>query len=241
MISFHEAVNISGSTIVATAIFVAFVYPPMITRRATRQSCIALARAVESREPHLLGHSERTAGYVVAMARRSVRFFPWQIWDIEIAALLHTIGKVGVPHGVLNSPEAPRGDDLFAMREYVRIGSEILAAVPPLSRGASTVQYHREYLDGTGYPYGRFGQSIPFSSRLLCVASEFAAMTSPRIYHANMSAMTDEEALLYLEERAGERYDREAVELLAEVCRPTRPQFGIMVKRVAGRIQPVSE
>jgi len=124
-----------------------------------------------------------------------MQFWPWQIWDLEISALLHMIGKVGVSHGALNSPNAPIGKQLFALREYVRIGAEILSAVAPLRGGAQTVAFHREYMDGGGYPFGRFGDGIPFAARLLCVATEYVAMTSPRIYRPGSSAHSSQEAL----------------------------------------------
>ena len=224
ILSFQQTVDLAAGTIVVTAFFVAFIYPPVMMRRAIKQSCVALARAVESREPYQLGHSERTAALLVAMARRSLRFAPWEIWNLEIAALLHMIGKVGVAHGTLNSAIPPAGRELFALREYVRIGAEILAALPPLRAAAPTVAFHREYLDGAGYPFGRFGDGIPFGARLLCVATEFVAMTSPRVYRADGAVMNVEEALEYFAERAGQVYDADAVDLLTKVCRtPRRP------------------
>jgi HD-GYP domain-containing protein (c-di-GMP phosphodiesterase class II) len=227
-ITFEQAVDIGAAVIVAGAVFIGFVYPPLTMRRVMRQSCIALARAVESREPFQLGHSERTAALVVEMARRSGRFAPWQLWEVENAALLHMIGKVGVAHGLLNSAIPPGGNQLFELRDYVRIGAEILNAIPPLKAGAETVAYHREYLDGSGYPFGRYGEEIPFASRLLCVATEYAAMTSPRIYRPLGNVLSQEQALDYLHSRAGQIYDPEAVALLTSVLgapkRPTNPE-----------------
>ncbi|MDR3706923.1 MAG: HD domain-containing phosphohydrolase [Capsulimonadaceae bacterium] len=239
-ITFEQAVDIAAIAIVVLAFFVAFIYPPLMMRRAIKQSCIALARAVESREPYQLGHSERTAELVVAMARRSVRFAPWQIWDLEIAALLHMIGKVGVAHGTLNSELPPAGRELFALHEYVRIGAEILAAVPPLSGAAVTVAYHREYLDGAGYPFGRYGDGIPFGARLLCVATEFVAMTSPRVYRADGAVMDTADALEYFSQRAGQVYDAEAVELLARICQTPRRPAKKVFSPLADRLRTTS-
>lgn len=239
MIDFQHAIDTAGVTIVATGVFVAFVYPPIMMRRAIKQSCIALARAVESREPFQVGHSEKTAALVVAMAKRSLRYAPWQIWDLEIAALLHMIGKVGVAHAILNSSMQPVGRQLFDLREYVRIGAEILYAVPPLRCAADTVAYHREYLDGAGYPYGRFGDGIPFSARLLCVATEYVAMTSPRVYRAHGSVMTPQDALAYFTKRAGSLYDVEAVTLLTEVCSKRRRPTGSLLEQIKGDLSGV--
>ncbi len=214
--SFEQSVDVGAAIIVGVAFFVAFVLPPMTMRRAMRQSCIALARAVESREPYQLGHSEQTARLVVEMAKRSGRYAPWQLWEIENAALLHMIGKVGVAYGTLNSVITPAGKQLVELRDYVRIGAEILKAIPPLKGGAEMVEYHREYLDGSGYPFGCDGDAIPFASRLLCVATEYTAMTSPRIYRPLENVLTQEQALEYLRSRAGQIYDADAVELLSK-------------------------
>jgi HD-GYP domain-containing protein (c-di-GMP phosphodiesterase class II) len=236
MISFEHAIDSAGVAIIGAAFFVAFIYPPVTMRRATRQSCIALARAVESREPYQLGHSERTAKLVVSMAQRTFRFWPWQLWDIEMAALLHMIGKVGVAHGLLNSPAPPAGRQLFALREYVRVGAEIIEAVPDLKAGAKTIAFHREYLDGTGYPYGRYGDDIPFAARLLCIATEFVAMTSERVYRPYGKVMTHEEALDYFRQRAGRQYDAEGVALLIKVTQtPTKPT-GTVRAPLGGRV-----
>lgn len=194
---------------------VAFAYLPWMMGRATRQSYIAMARAVEAREPHLIGHAERTARYVVRMAWLSFSFWPWQIRRLETAALLHTIGKVGVPFDILNRPSPPTtAGDRFALREYVRISAAIIGAIPGHEASADMVRFHREYLDGSGYPHGRFGSNVPMGARILCVATEFVALTSPRIYRAGLPALSPDNACTYLKAYAGSRYDRRAVQLL---------------------------
>ena len=228
MTSFHTAVDIGAFAIVAGAFFVAFIYPPLSMRKATRQSCIALARAVEAREPFLLGHSELTAHYAVAMAKQSLRLWPWQVRDLEVASLLHLVGKVGVPHAILNSAYPLDRADQFSVREYVRIGAQIIHAVPLLSAASRTVQFHREYLDGSGHPFGRYGDGVPFSSRILCVATEYVSMTRPRLYRGTERAMTHEEALAHFLDYSGTRYDPEVIELLARAVRPSR--MGIVAR-----------
>jgi HD-GYP domain-containing protein (c-di-GMP phosphodiesterase class II) len=184
-----------------------------------------MARAVEAREPHLLGHSELTSMYVVEMAKRSHRYWPWQLRRLECAALLHTIGKVGVPYVLLNSPnQATTTSDRFAIREYVRIGAAILDAVPQLQSSADAVLYHREYLDGSGFPHGRYAGSIPFDAKLLCVASEFVDLTSPRMQRAGLRAMTAQDALLYFRQQAGRKYDATVVRLLEQAHRHVAPR-----------------
>jgi len=210
--------DFTGVAIVLLSLFVAFVYPRISMKKAVKQSCSALAMAVAHREPYLSSHSERTAKLVVNMAKMSMRIWPWRIWDLEMAALLHMIGKVGVSYSILNDKQAPEGQALFELREYVRIGAEMLSASPTLRRASWIVAFHREYYDGGGYPYGRYGDNIPFESRLLCVASEFVAMTSQRIYREGEAPFSPEEAMQHFVEYAGERYDPESVALLNRAC-----------------------
>jgi HD-GYP domain-containing protein (c-di-GMP phosphodiesterase class II) len=103
----------------------------------------------------------------------------------------------------------------MCVREYVRIGAAMLEAVPSLRECAPALLYHREYLDGSGYPFGRAGDAIPLSARMLCVASEFVAITSPRIYRAGLVALKPAAALNHFRAYAGTRYDKRCIALLA--------------------------
>ncbi|HEY3332752.1 MAG TPA: HD domain-containing phosphohydrolase [Capsulimonadaceae bacterium] len=220
--------------------FAAFAYPRIAMQRATRATCIALARAAESREPHMIGHSERTAEIVVAMATRSLKFAPWQIWDLEAAALLHLVGKIGISHELLNNSATPSSRAWVALREYVRLGTEFIEGMDNLGRGAETVAAHREYIDGTGYPLGRRGTEIPFAARLLCVATEYVAMTSPRIYRANGETMSPDQALDTLRLHAGVRYDTDAVNLLAAVVGSPTQDFATRLRLRTTRLGAVA-
>lgn len=214
--------NVSAGAIAGTALLAAIFYLPWRMRDAYRQTFIALARAVESREPYLVGHAEKTARYVVLMARWCGLTL-WETRHLEHAALLHGIGKVSVPYGLLNNPDPLIGTSLqsviptsltatdrFVLRDYVRVGTAIVEAIPLLRPTADIVRYHREYLDGSGYPFGRYGSGIPFRAQMLCVASEYVAMTSPRLYRHG-TALTSAQVLAHLRSQAGRRYHRGAV------------------------------
>ena len=118
-------VNIIAASIFSLSLAVIFFYLPWSIRRSYRQTFIALARAVEAREPHLLGHAEQTARYVVWMARlRGMGLLATR--RLEYAALLHGIGKVSIPYGLLNSPACLTCPaDRFVLRDYVRVGAAI--------------------------------------------------------------------------------------------------------------------
>lgn len=208
----YLVVDIVAAAAFTSALLAIFFYLPWRIRHSYRQTFIAIARAVEAREPHLLGHAEKTARYVVLMARwRGLGFAETR--RLEYAALLHGIGKVSVPYGLLNSPAALTAPaDRFVLHDYVRVGAAILDAIPILRPAADAVRYHHEYLDGSGYPFGRYGEDIPADAQMLCVASEYVAMTTPRLYRAGL-ALTPAEADAYVRAQAGTRYSRSAAAL----------------------------
>ena len=210
-------INCIAAFVFTTALTAVLLYLPWQIRHSYRQTFVALARAVEAREPHLLGHAEQTARYAVLMAR-------WcgmsliATRRLEYAALLHGIGKVSVPYGMLNTSTNFTGSaDRFVQRDYVRVGGAIMDAIPILRPAADFVRYHHEYMDGSGYPFGRFGRSIPFEAQMICVASEYVAMTTPRLYRAALS-MPAAAADAYLWKHAGSRYRRSVV-LLFQIAK----------------------
>lgn len=222
MIGVEGVANISAAAIAGSAILASIFYLPWRMRDAYRQTFIALARAVESREPYLVGHAENTARYVVLMARWCGMSL-WETRHLEHAALLHGIGKVGVPYGLLNNPDplipnmqspdnptSITATDRFVLRDYVRVGAAIVDAIPVLHPCAEIIRCHHEYMDGSGYPFGRYGRRIPFRAQMLCVASEYVAMTSPRLYRKG-AALTPAQAIACLQRDAGCRYHGGAV------------------------------
>lgn len=216
-----------------SALLAIFIYLPWRIRRSYRQTFIAIARAVEAREPHLLGHAEQTARYTVLMARwRGMSLMATR--RLEYAALLHGIGKVSVPYGLLNSPASLTGaSERFVLRDYVRVGAAILDATDILKPAADIVRYHHEYVDGSGYPFGRHGNAIPKEAQMLCVASEYVAMTTPRLYRAGLS-LTPAEANVYLRAQIGIRYPAGMVALLcrAKMTESLRLSFLRLLNRL---------
>lgn len=219
-----------------SALLTIFIYLPWRIRRSYRQTFIAIARAVEAREPHLLGHAEQTARYAVLMARwRGMSLTATR--RLEYAALLHGIGKVSIPYGLLNSPACLTSPaDRFVLRDYVRVGAAILDAIPILSATADIVRFHHEYVDGSGYPFGRYENAIPKEAQMLCVASEYVAMTTPRLYRAGLS-LTPAEADAYLRAQIGVRYPTGMVALLrrAKMTENLRLGFLRLINRLFSR------
>lgn len=230
-------VNFIAGVVFTTSLMAVLIYLPWRIRQSYRQTFIALARAVEAREPHLLGHAEQTSRYVMLMARlRGMGFVAMR--TLEDATLLHGIGKVSIPYGLLNAP-APltHPTDRFVLRDYVRVGAAILDVIPVLRPAADVIRFHHEYVDGSGYPFGRSGNTIPFEAQMLCIASEFAAMTAPRLYREK-PAFSPVQADRYVRAQAGVRYSRRVVSLFlkaraAEKLRVRLVAFSRSVRRLS--------
>ena len=234
-------VNIIAGSVFSLSLAAIIFYLPWTVRRSYRQTFIALARAVEAREPYLLGHAEQTARYVVWMARlRGMSLLATR--RLEYAALLHGIGKVSIPYELLNSPAClMRPIDRFVMRDYVRVGAAILDVIPILQPASDAVRFHHEYLDGSGYPFGRSGRTIPIEAQMLCIASEYVAMTAPRLYRATLS-QSQAQARRYLCSQIGRRYSLYVVALFfcAKASQDAQIASAALVRRLQTFFSPAS-
>jgi putative nucleotidyltransferase with HDIG domain len=159
------------------------------------QTIAALAAAIDARDPYTRGHSEQVTRYAVRLAETLNCDAPW-VERLRYAALLHDVGKIGVPDAVLLKPSRLTTAEFDIMKQHVVIGANIVAAV--FDDVHAVVRHHHENYDGSGYPDGLAGEQIPLESRVIAVADAFDAMTSDRAYRA---ALPVEEALARL--RAG--------------------------------------
>ena len=112
--------------------------------------------------------------------------------DLNIAALLHDIGKIGVPESILNKKGELNEAEKRKINEHPLIGASILEPIKELSRAIDGVKYHHEHFDGTGYPEGLKGESIPIISAIVAVADSYDAMTTNRPYRP---ALTKKQAV----------------------------------------------
>ena len=179
-------------------------------QRSICQSLLGLANALEAKDPYTRGHSER----VGAWGRRLATVLglpPDQIDTVTQAGLLHDIGKIGVPEGVLRKRGALDHDEWALMRNHPVIGSQIVAPFEFFAGGTAVIRHHHERWDGSGYPDGLAGAAIPIGARILAVADVFDALTSERSYRA---ALTRDTALAYLIAEAGRTLDADVVAAL---------------------------
>ncbi len=177
----------------------------------------SLASALDARDCYTAGHSHRVSEYSCAIAE-SLGLDSVQLDELRIGALLHDIGKIGVPDSVLQSPGKLTGEDLRRIRQHPEIGRKILQGVHGFAPYLSTVELHHENWDGTGYPHGLVGEETPLAARIVHVADAYDAMTSDRPYR---SGMRSEDALRILEEHAGKQFDPAIVEVFVELARTT--------------------
>lgn len=178
---------------------------------------VALVGAVEAKDPYTRGHSHRVAAMSYEIAQEL--YLPQErARTIHQAAILHDIGKIGVPDAILNKTEALTEDEFAAIREHPVRGHEIIRDIRSLGGEIAGVRWHHERLDGSGYPDGLVGDAIPLDARIIAVADVYDALTSNRSYR---TAFGVERALTIVREEAGTRLDWECVQaLLRVVARP---------------------
>jgi len=134
--------------------------------------------------------------------------------QLLVGALLHDIGKIGVPDSILRKPDKLTPDEQSVVRQHPIIGDRILAPIPQLQRARAVVLGHHERYDGQGYPYGLGGEDIPIAARIVTVADAFDAVTETRPYHTGESVVR---ALEELERGKGAHFDPKVVEAFFEV------------------------
>ena len=170
----------------------------------------ALISALAARDHYTGEHSERVVELAGAVARR-LGLEGDAVVEVERVALLHDIGKVGVPDSVLNK-EGPLDElEWELMRHHPVIGERIVASIPPIASLAPYVRAEHEHFDGSGYPDGLSGDDIPIVSRITLACDAYHAMVSDRPYR---TAMSPGEAVAELRACAGTQFDPHVVEVL---------------------------
>jgi diguanylate cyclase (GGDEF)-like protein len=177
-----------------------------------RASLVALGAALDARDGYTGGHGEET----VALARRVAErlgLADSALAEVEAVALLHDVGKIGMPDAILRKPGRLDDHEWRVVREHPLIGERILRQVPGLDRVARGVRHEHERWDGTGYPDRLDGEEIPLSSRITLVCDAYHAMTSDRPYR---QAMPHADAARELRVGAGTQFDPAVVRALLE-------------------------
>ncbi len=167
------------------------------------ESTEVLARAIQAKDSDGSSHVERVQHYAATLARQ-LELSELDTQAVEIAALLHDIGKLAVPEHILSKPGPLTPNERRKMQIHAQVGAEIVSAVPFPCPVAPLIRSHHERWDGMGYPAGLRGEEIPIGARILAVVDCFDALTSERPYRP---AVTRDAALVILHEEAGKAFD----------------------------------
>lgn len=153
--------------------------------RSYVQTVRVLALALDARDPYTGGHVDRVARYAVTLGR-ALGWGDELLRDLEVSALLHDIGKIGVPDAVLRKKQALDDDEWTLMRQHPVIGASMLAGLTALHSALPGILHHHERFDGGGYPDGLSGEAIPPLARAVAIADAFDAMLTTRPYRVGL-------------------------------------------------------
>jgi diguanylate cyclase (GGDEF)-like protein len=192
----------------------------------------ALVSLVEARDPYVYGHSRRVNTYAVALAEK-IGLSPDEVSRVSTAALLHDIGKIGIPDEVLNKKTRLTAENWEAIKAHPRLGTSIVSNIPQLVRCADSILHHHEKWDGSGYPEGLKGDQIPLESRILAISDSFEAMSSARPYRP---ALSREQVMDELRKGAGTQFDPNLVEVFIGII-----EAGLPEKVKTGNLGQMSE
>ena len=173
----------------------------------------ALARTVDAKSSWTAGHSERVAqraldiGYVLGLTKQ-------ELDDLQRAALLHDIGKIGTPNSILDKPGKLTPEEYNIIKQHPSLGATILSPIQAYNGIIPIVEQHHERYDGKGYPFGKSGEQIHLSARIMALADSFDAMISDRPYRNGLS---QEKAISIIQEEAGHQFDPRVVEAFQKV------------------------
>ena len=181
---------------------------------ANDNTLLALASSLDVREHNTGVHSQRVADYTLRLAKQMEMRDGKELDVVWRGALLHDVGKIGIPDEVLLKPGSLTDEEWRVMRTHPMVGAGILRKIEFLREAAEIVLSHHERYDGTGYPRGLKAESIPLGARMFAVIDVYDALTTDRSYH---TACSHAEALKDIRDGAGTRFDPRIVASFARI------------------------
>ena len=175
---------------------------------SNHQTIEAMDSALDLRDSKIGGHARRYVLYSMALAD-TLGLPEDQLLDLRLGALMHDIGKLGVPDAILLKPGPLTEEEWVLMRRHPENGAHLLEGNPLYKRAIEIIRAHHERWDGNGYPCGLKGEEIPLGARILAVANAFDVMTSEQTYRATL---TPDDAYLEILNNAGSQFDPAVVE-----------------------------
>lgn len=190
------------------------------SKRNYLQTIVAMAQAVDAKDPYTHDHSRNVTAYTLAIADNMGisgrdRELLWS------AALLHDIGKIGIPESILNKPGRLSDDEFRIIKSHSEKGCQILKPITAFQGMLEIVRHHHERFDGKGYPDGLKENDIPRQARILTVADAYDAMSSDRVYRKSPGA---DYAIDQLTQRSGTQFDPEIAGMFVRMLHTRSPQ-----------------
>jgi putative nucleotidyltransferase with HDIG domain len=192
----------------------------------------SLANALDARDRYTAGHSERVSQVTAAIAE-ALGLSAAETENARIGALLHDIGKIGIPDYVLQKPGVLSDAEFALIKEHPTIGCKILKGVHGLTPYLPVVELHHENWDGTGYPKGLRGEEIPIAARIVHVADAWDAMTTDRPYRSGFSRAR---ALAVIKINAGTQFDPIIAETFNRIMQPEQNEEYHSLLRLAAAV-----
>lgn len=185
------------------------------------ETTMALSAAIDANDHYTRGHTMRVTDYTLAIGKmivvdRGEKLDGKFIENLRISALLHDIGKIGVPENILNKKGTLTDEERKKINEHPLIGAMILEPIKDLDEAILGVRYHHERYDGNGYPEGLAGEAIPLIASIISVADSFDAMTTDRPYR---KALTKERAMVELECCSGTQFNPQIAKIAITLCK----------------------
>lgn len=168
-----------------------------------------ILNALDQKDHYTFGHSMRVAYYSLVVGKQ-LNLDDDKMYELELSALFHDIGKIGIPDNVLNKPARLEEAEFQIMKKHPEKSGEILSEFEGLEHIAKNARHHHERIDGRGYPDGLKGEEIPLFSRIILIADTFDAMTSTRPYRQGLPY---EVAFEELRQFSGTQFDSNLVEM----------------------------
>ncbi len=188
-------------------------------RRTFLSAIDSLVRAMEERDPSTAGHSLRVREYALRLGE-AIGLTRLEMRQLDLAAKLHDIGKVGVPEAILHKQASLTPAEDHVIREHPIIGERVLTPIIRSRAVLAGIRGHHERLDGAGYPDGLKGEEIPLLARIISIVDCYDALTTTRTYR---EPLPSSDALVHLRRGAGTQFDAELVEAFIGILQSKTP------------------
>jgi len=195
----------------------------LLNRHSSYSAIVASIMAtVYEKSEETESHAQRIATLCQSIGEK-LELSDKSLGELQLFAMLHDIGKVGIEDGILNKPDHLTQEEWAVMIKHPDIGYRIAMSIPELMRIADFILSHHERWDGGGYPHGLKGEEIPLLSRILAIVDAYDAMTQDRVYR---KAMEKQQALDEIEKNAGTQFDPVIAELFLALLKKENPPGG---------------